>query len=56
MRNEVGDALCSLSVAVEHWLLLGSLNVIEVEQVGVQDDLSAVVEEHAVAPVGKHVA
>ena len=56
MRDEIGDRLSRLSIAVERWLLLGPLNVVEVEEVRVQNDLRAVVEEHTVATVRKHVA
>ena len=44
LRDLVSDTLKRLAVAVEHRLLLGPLNVIKVEQVGVEDDLCAVVE------------
>lgn len=57
---ELGDlvrhALSCLTVSVNRGLLLRALDVVEVEQVRVKDDLRAVVEEHAVRAVGKHVA
>ena len=57
---ELGDlvrhALGRLTVSVSRGLLLGALDVVEVEQVRVEDDLRAIVEEHAVRAVGKHVA
>ncbi len=48
VRDLVGYALSSLAVAVEDGLLLGALDVVKVELVGVKDDLCAVVEEHTV--------
>ena len=47
----VSDTLKRLAVAVEHRLLLGPLNVIKVEQVCVEDDLRAVVEQDAVRAI-----
>ena len=48
VRDLISYALRRLAVAIESGLLLGSLDVVEVELVGVQDDLGAVVEEHTV--------
>lgn len=52
----ISDTLGRLPVAVDSWLLLGALNVVEVEEVAVEDDLGAVVKEHTVGAVGEHVA
>lgn len=51
VRDLVSHALRRLSVAVELRLLLGALDVVKVEQIGVQDDLCAIVEEHTVRAV-----
>ena len=51
VRDLVGHALRRLSIAIELRLLLGALDVVKVEQVGVQDDLGAIVEEHTVRAV-----
>lgn len=51
VRDLVSHALRRLSVAIELRLLLGALDVVKVEQVGVQDDLCAIVEEHTVRAV-----
>ncbi len=48
MRDLISYALCCLAVAIEGGLLLGALDVVEVELVVVQDDLSAVIEENTV--------
>ncbi len=48
MRDLISYALSCLAVAIKSGLLLGALDVVEVELVGVQDDLGAVVEEHTV--------
>jgi len=51
----VGQAFRGLSVVIHDGLLLGALNVVKVELVGVQDDLGAVIEEHSIRAVGEHV-
>ena len=51
LRDLVSDTFERLAVAVEHRLLLGPLDVIEVEQVCVEDDLGAVVEKYAVRAI-----
>jgi len=44
VRDLVGDTLSSLSIVVQDLLLLGSLDVVKVELVRVQNYLGAVVE------------
>ena len=44
MRHKISDALRCLAVAVQHRLLFRALNVVKVEQVGMQNDLGAVIE------------
>ena len=51
VRDLVSHALRRLSVAIELRLLLGALDVVKVEQVGVQDDLCAIVEVFEVVVV-----
>ena len=56
LRHLVRYALSRLAVGVGRGLLPGPLNVIKVEQVGVENNFSAVIEEHSIRAVGKHVA
>ena len=44
VRDLVGDTLSSLSIVVQDLLLLGSLDVVKVELVRVQNYLGAIVE------------
>ena len=44
VRDLVGDTLSSLAIVVQDLLLLGSLDVVKVELVRVQNYLGAVVE------------
>ena len=52
---ELGDLICHtvkrLPGRVENRLLLGPLDIIKVEQVGMKNDFGAVVEEHSVGAV-----
>ena len=56
VADRVGEALHCLPVAVHRGLFSAALDVIEVEKIWMQDDLSAVLEEHAVKVVRQFVA
>ena len=51
LTDLVRQTLHGLAVAIEDGLLLAALDIVEVEHVWVQDNLSAVIEEHAIRVV-----